>query len=67
MFVINFIGYWMATECARDALLRKVMDNKEDAGTTVKFVPLLHIASFSFGWYLQQLYSFSVNLALGLH
>lgn len=23
----------MAAECARDALLQKVMDNKEDAGT----------------------------------
>ncbi|KAA8516111.1 hypothetical protein F0562_019290 [Nyssa sinensis] len=25
-------GYWMAAECARNALLQKVMDNKEDAG-----------------------------------
>lgn len=28
----GFIGYRMAAECARDALLQRVVDNKENAG-----------------------------------
>jgi hypothetical protein len=31
--VFSYLGYRMAAECARNALLLKVMDNKEDAGT----------------------------------
>ena len=30
--LFDCLGYRMAVECARDALLQKVMDNKEDAG-----------------------------------
>jgi hypothetical protein len=31
--VFSYLGYRMAAECALNALLQKVMDNKEDPGT----------------------------------
>lgn len=30
---VFYLGYRMAAECARNALLQKVVDNKEDPGT----------------------------------
>ena len=32
---LGIVGYRMAAECARDALLKRVMDNKENAGKSL--------------------------------
>lgn len=32
---LGFLGYRMAAECAREALLKRVMDNKENAGKSL--------------------------------
>lgn len=42
----------MAAECARNALLQKVMDNKEDAGTVYCSMYTSHIILFCLQWFL---------------
>ena len=52
-------GYRMAAECAQSALLERVMDNKEDAGSDcLYYVKVSHFCSFT----LVQIVAFHVTL-----
>ena len=42
----------MAAECALNALLQKVMDNKEDPGTVYCSIFTFYIILFLFQWFL---------------
>lgn len=50
--LFDCLGYRMAVECARNALLQKVMDNKDDEGMLFVLYSLLHHLFFPswFSW-----------------
>lgn len=44
----SILGFRMAAECARNALLQKVMDNKADAGMPVASCSICFLVSLAF-------------------